>query len=187
MKKTQTILTVPEAVALLLKGEVIAYPTEAVYGLGCCPHLLPAVEQILLIKERPWEKGLILIAAQASQFAAYADFSQLDERARSNMMASWPGPNTWVVPAKPEVSKLLRGTHPTIALRVSAHPVVRALCEKVGGPLVSTSANRAYESPAVTLQELEGLEISGVVEGALGGLSQPTQIRDAMTGALLRE
>jgi L-threonylcarbamoyladenylate synthase len=105
------------------------------------------------------------------------------------MAGTWPGPNTWVVPARPELSTLVRGEHDTVAVRVSAHPQVQALCRAFGGALVSTSANLAGARPARTPLEVRqafGDALDYVLPGAVGGARKPTTIRDARTGAVLR-
>jgi len=103
--------------------------------------------------------------------------------------ASWPGPHTWVVPAAVGTPIWLRGTHAGIAVRVSAHPVIRALCTVFGGPLVSTSANLSGLSPARSLLAVRrqfGGALDGWMPGSLGQAAAPTRIRDALSGELLR-
>lgn len=123
----------------LAQGGVLAYPTEAVWGLGCDPFNASAVQTILNLKKRSADKGLILVGANISQF----DFllSSLGSELRATLQASWPGHTTWLVPHHNRVPYNLCGEHSTIALRVSAHPLVQALCLLYGGPIVSTSAN----------------------------------------------
>jgi L-threonylcarbamoyladenylate synthase len=183
-------LNIPSAVALLIRGGVLAYPTEAVWGLGCIPFDGEAVHRLLAIKRRPEEKGLILVAADAAQFDAVADWAVLDAPQRARVHASWPGPNTWVVPALASAPTWITGGRADIALRVSAHPVVAALCTRLGGPLVSTSANLTGEPPARTRDELSPALLAlvdGVCEGETGGLAAPTTIRDARSGDVLRD
>jgi L-threonylcarbamoyladenylate synthase len=93
----------------LRNQQVIAYPTEAVFGLGCDPDSGQAVNALLALKQRPWEKGLILIAADYSQLTSYIDDGALSEQQRAAMFATWPGPVTWVIPARPETPRLLTG------------------------------------------------------------------------------
>jgi len=176
-----------EAVRILQQGGVIAYPTEAVYGLGCDPDNHPALERLLAIKQRSWEKGLILIAAEFQQLAPF--LAEIDTVLKTNVLASWPGPVTWLWPAKPTVSPLLRGTHETIAVRVTAHPVAAALCREFGGPLVSTSANLTGKSPTITADEVRsqlGNQLDYVLEGQVGEHARPTEIRDVLTGEIVR-
>jgi len=183
-------LNIASAVALLIRGGVLAYPTEAVWGLGCIPFDAEAVHRLLAIKRRPVDKGLILVGATAAQFDAVVDWPMLDDAQRARVLASWPGPHTWVVPAKATAPAWITGHRADIAVRVSAHPVVAALCARLGGPIVSTSANLSGEPPARRRDDLAPALlalIDGVCEGETGGLATPTPIRDARSGAALRD
>jgi L-threonylcarbamoyladenylate synthase len=174
------------AAAVVRASGIIAYPTEAVYGLGCLPMDRAAVLRILALKHRPAAKGLIVVAAEASQLRGYVHFPSA--AIEKQVMASWPGPVTWLLPADPEVPQWLRGAHRTLAVRVSAHPVVHALCRKLG-PLVSTSANPAGMEPARSAAEVRayfGREVDYIVPGRVGPKTLPTEIRDARTGAVIR-
>jgi L-threonylcarbamoyladenylate synthase len=177
------------AAARLRRGEVIAYPTEAVWGLGCDPKNEAAVLRLLAIKQREVNKGLILIAARFEQLQPWIAFDALPTQRRADVLASWPGPHTWIVPASAKAPPWITGEHAGIAVRVSAHPVVIALCEAFGGALVSTSANPAGAAPPVRLQDFDGAfldSLDGLVAGETGGLDRPTAIRDASTGEALR-
>lgn len=173
---------------ILDQGGVIAYPTEAVYGLGCDPFNETAVLRLLDIKQRPLEKGLILIAAEPSQLHAFISpsvFVQYPE-----VTASWPGPNTWLLPCKPDTPLWLRGIHDTLAVRVTDHPLAAALCRAFGKPLVSTSANPNGYDPARTAAEVKAMfndgQLDMIVEGETGGLVTVSTIRDARTGKQIR-
>lgn len=175
------------ACAALRAGGIVAYPTEGVWGLGCDPRNEAAVERLLALKRRHWSKGLILVAADFEQLEPYI---QLPSRtAQKRAFATWPGPATWVFPASDYTPMVVSGDRDTVAIRVSAHPVVRALCLAFRGPIVSTSANRAGHEPArsasaVRLQFRNGID--AVVPGPLGGLERPTVIRDVISGLILR-
>jgi L-threonylcarbamoyladenylate synthase len=182
-----TVFRIPLAVSALRAGGVIAYPTEAVWGVGCDPFCEEAVYQLLEIKNRDWRKGVILVAADMAQLKPY--LSGLDEKYLQTLMASWPGPNTWLVPNNGTAPDWITGGRDTLAVRVSAHPVVSELCKKFGGALVSTSANPAGKLPARSLFDVRryfGQQLDAVVPGALGGLQNPTQIRDVITGEICR-
>ena len=177
------------AARLLRRGGVIAYPTEAVWGLGCDPRDGAATLRLLALKQREVDKGLILIAADEAQLAPFVDFSALDDAQRDAVRASWPGPNTWIVPASPGAPRWITGDHDGIAVRVSAHPGVIALCLAFGGAIVSTSANRAGQPAANAFAALDPAIVSGtdgVLEGDTGGLERPSVIRDARSGVVLR-
>ena len=166
------------------KGGVIAYPTEAVMGLGCDPWNESAVAKVLRLKRRPVDKGLIVVASGIRQLSALVDFSRLDE-----ITVSWPGPVTWLIPALPGTPVWLTGRHETLAVRVSAHPVVRRLCDEAG-VLVSTSANPSGCLPAKTQRRVRayfGRNVDCYIPGNVGRDPRPSKIRDALTGRRIRE
>lgn len=184
-----TELTPAAAAARLRRGGVLAYPTEAVWGLGCDPFDEAAVRRLLALKQRAVDKGLILIAASASQFDGLLDWDALPAERRVAVHASWPGPHTWIVPATARVPRWITGAHAGVAVRVSAHPEVVALCTAFGAPLVSTSANPAGAPPPRRLAELDPAlraALDGVVAGETGERTRPSTIRDARSGATLR-
>jgi L-threonylcarbamoyladenylate synthase len=178
-----------EVKTLILEGGVIAYPTEAVYGLGCDPDNDGAIEKLLNVKQRPWQKGLILVASDFQQLTPYVDESYMSREQLEFAFSKWPGPFTFVMPVKSQISKLLCGEFDSIAVRVSAHEGVRQLCQTIGKPLVSTSANLAGEDPVLTATEIltdfEG-KIDALVLGSLGEQRQPSTIIDARSGKILR-
>src|SRR5690606_18467945 len=103
--------------------------------------------------------------------------------------ASWPGPHTWVLPAHPAAPPLVTGGRRTVAVRLTAHPVARALCRSAGSALVSTSANTSGRPPlrsVAAVRRALGARLDDIVPGPLGGLAAPTRIRDGMTGRVLR-
>jgi L-threonylcarbamoyladenylate synthase len=180
---------IADAIAALQRGGVIAYPTEAVWGLGCDPLNEAAVMRLLALKQREVDKGLILIAADEAQFSSFVDMTALDDIQRSTVRASWPGPHTWIVPASTNAPAWITGSHAGIAVRVSAHPAVIALCNAYGGALVSTSANRAGQPAVSTRDELDSIIVAGidvVTAGETGDQLRPTAIRDARSGDILR-
>jgi len=175
------------AAEVIRQGGLVAYPTEAVYGLGCDPRRQETVVRLLRVKQRPASKGLILIAADIEQLRPY--LGTLDQAAEQRVRASWPGPVTWLWPARVGVPQWLRGTHDTLAVRVTAHPLAAALCRAAGTALVSTSANRAGEAPARGAQEVIerlGGEVDYVLQGPVGQRERPSEIRDARSGQTIR-
>lgn len=167
---------------------MVAYPTEAVYGLGCDPLNEAAFARLLALKQRPGDKGVILIAAEEGQLRPY--LGDLPEPMLQRLRQTWPGPVTWIVPAAPGVPAWLTGGRDTIAVRVTAHSMAAALCRAFGGALVSTSANRSGEEPARSAEEVRrqfGNRLDDILVGPLGGLERPTRICDARTGATIRE
>lgn len=166
-------------------GLIIAYPTEAVYGLGCDPFNDAAVKRLLEIKQRPQEKGLILIISCWQQLS---DLIVNDKRINySKVSETWPGHTTWLFPKSDKVSEFVSGVHNSIAIRMTAHETASKLAKDT--PIVSTSANISSLEPARSIEEIEEQFagcIDGVVVGSLGDSSQPSSIYDVVTGDRLR-
>lgn len=177
---------IQQAVKKIKAGEIIAYPTEAVYGLGCDPLNEIAVNNLLAIKKRSIEKGLILIASALTQLEPYL---QLNPNIITRIMATWPGPVTWIIPAQSWVPMWLTGQHSSLAVRVTAHPVAKLLCEKNGMPLVSTSANTSTRPPAThAWMVTKNLGTKGIfiLPGLVGNLRQSTPIYNVLNQQRLR-
>lgn len=184
---------ISSAVAALRQGGVIAYPTEAVWGLGCDPANQQACVRLLQIKQRPVEKGMILIAGDIEHFSAL--LTPLPASLWTRVMLGWQqqdsrGAVTYLVPdLMNQVPLWVKGEHPTVALRVSRHPLVRELSQAFGGALVSTSANLAGEPPArsrATVEQELGSQLDLIVQGELGGQQHPSRIIDLVSGEVLR-
>ena len=179
--------SIEAAVAALRKGGVVAYPTEAAWGLGCDPANAVAVDRLFRLKQRPIGTGVLLIGAEYSHISAY--MGDCPDEAIQRAQATWPGPHTWVFPRASSVPEWIAGAHSGIALRLTAHPIARALCLAFGGAIVSTSANRHGAKPALTAAEVQNAfegELDAIVDGELGGLERPTRIRDAISGEIMR-
>ena len=176
------------AACWLRQGGLVAYPTEAVYGLGCDPAQWGALQRLLALKQRSWRKGLILIASDPEQFAPYLVEQSAEIQARA--MATWPGATTWLWPAQAGVSRLLRGTHTSLAVRIPAHPLARALCRVAGHAIVSTSANRSGQHPARTPLEVRrklGAHVPILIlHGTVNRHARPSQIIDLLTQRHIR-
>lgn len=164
-------------------GQVLAYPTEAVFGLGCPAFDLVAIQKILQLKQRRWQQGLIIIAADWSQLTPY--LLPLAEALRQKVEQQ--SDTTWLLPVKSSVSPYVRGQHTTLAVRLSAHPVARALALAYAAPLVSTSANPHGKPPARSrLQLRRYFPDLPIIPGQLGGAARPTPIREVLSDALRR-
>ena len=179
------------AVKVLQQGGTLAYPTEAVYGLGCDPKNLSAVKKLLQIKNRAKEKGLILVAANIEQLKAY--ILPLEKDIEKKLLDSWQDSDnavTWLVPVDEMTSDYLKGQFDTLAIRVSHHPVVKELCEQFGGAIVSTSANISTQEAARTAEQVKQIfenKIDFIVEGETDINAQPSEIRDALTDKIIRK
>ena len=174
-----------QAAQAIKQGKVIAYPTEAVYGLGADPTQDKALAKIYKLKKRDPAKGLIIVAANWDMVKHFtAPIPNYD-----SIFASWPGAVTWVFPASNSAPRLVQNPNNTIAIRVSAHPIVQALCTELNAPIVSTSANIQAQAPAKTAAEVTkifGSDIAVVIDAPLGGNSSVSTIRNALDGTVLR-
>lgn len=174
---------------IMHQGGVIAYPTEAVWGLGCDPFNEQAVRTLLSLKKRSANKGLILIASNIVQF----DFilKNLSKSQIETMQKTWPGPVSWVVPVNESIPYWISGDHQGVALRVSNHPIVKSLCNIYGGPIVSTSANTQGRPAAKNQYQVRGyfknnVNLDYITQGVVGSRNKPSQIFDLLTQAVIR-
>lgn len=169
-------------------GEVFAYPTEAVFGLGCDPLNKEAVYKILELKLRPVEKGMILIASDFAQIENYVEFDSLPESSQQKILESWPGPITWLLPKSSETPRWVSGESDMVAVRITKHPLVRQMCDSVNAPMISTSANPAALDPAKSTEQV--IEYFGntihIVEGELGQQRAPSKIFHSLTMETIR-
>ena len=191
----QTTQDVDEAARVVADGGVVAYPTEAVFGLGCDPSNTAAVARLLKAKQRDCNKGLILVASRQAQLNAYMASVTAEQQQRLDK--AWPGPVTFIVPAAEGASAILTGGRKTIAVRVSQHPIVVALCDACGSALVSTSANLSGRTPFRTETEWLTASRTGtdrqlfehidmLLLGKVGTRDKPSDIIDLQTGQHLR-
>jgi len=171
------------------QGGIIAYPTEAVFGLGCDPDNNVAISKLLALKKRSPDKGLILIAGNYSQLLPYVNDEAITQDKRFSVLSRWPGPITQVMPANADISPLISGVFDTVAVRVTNHPDVVALCQQTGKPIISTSANISGQASASCWQEVVQQfpeQLAYVIKTKTLGLSKPSTIINALTGEVLR-
>lgn len=176
-----------ELAHILKQGGVIAYPTEAVWGLGCDPYNEKAVRRILELKSRPEYKGLILVAGNKKELEPW--LTLLDNNVAQRLISKNETPTSWVVPDTQVAPNWVRGDHKSVAIRLSQHTPIQRLCKAFQGVLVSTSANPAGLSPAMSIDEVNtyfGDKIDAIFDAPLGGASQPSQVRDILTDTLFR-
>lgn len=178
------IQTIGEAQTLLNQGKVIAYPTEGVYGLGCDPFQEKAVLSLLRLKQRPVKQGLILLIANWPQLEPLVD--HLSDVERQQLQNTWPGFVTWVLPKSKNIPPWISGEHHTIAIRMTTHPIARALCSE--HPIVSTSANLSGQASAKNIAEIEQQfphGLAGIMLGDLGSEEKSSPIF-GLEGVVLR-
>lgn len=183
----QSTHRIRQAAAVLGDGGVIAYPTEAVWGLGCDPQNSNALAHVLAMKHRAESKGVILIAANIPQVLPY--LGGILPQHLKLLSQSRTVPTTWIVPAGPLAPAWITGGRNTLAIRITSHPLAAALCNAFGGPIVSTSANPNGKPPARTSLRVRcyfpGDQVF-IVPGSVGGAAKPSEIRQLATGEILR-
>ena len=176
----------PQLAASLWAGGVVACPAEGVWGLSCDPFDEGAVLNLLAMKQREVSKGLIVVGASSDVFADV--LSDLSSQQRETMLASWPGPNTWLVPHKGFFPSWITGDSDEVAIRVTSSPALATLCAAFGGPLVSTSANPAGLPPPHSIWELRryfGMALPAM-PGAIDPAGKPSTIRRVDDGSVIR-
>ncbi len=180
--------TLPTALDFLRRGELVAFPTDTVYGLGADLHNFQAIEGLYLAKGREASKAIAVLVGSPADLAGVA--GELPENAQRLAQRFWPGPLTLVVPRHPGLPDNL-SIDPTVGVRMPAHPFALALLE-AAGPLAVTSANLSGAASPVTASEvitqLEG-RITLVVDGGTTPGGIPSTVVDCTTPQLriLRE
>lgn len=172
--------------AHLGRGGLIAYPTESCYGLGCDPDNRSAVLRLLKLKQRPQHKGLIVIASNYLQIARY--LQPLSPEQQQKLGNAGAQAITYLMPCFHYTPRWLRGTHDTLAVRLTSHIPASQLCRGVNSALVSTSANRSGQRPAKTYaqcQRLFGHKV-WVLPGRVGKRKKPSAIRSWADGKTIR-
>ncbi|MEM7252459.1 MAG: L-threonylcarbamoyladenylate synthase [Pseudomonadota bacterium] len=175
------------AVRVVSTGGVLAYPTESIFGLGCDPWHEEAVARILRLKGRAREMGLIVIVADAPQLEAVSTLPA--DQAVRLAQTRVDRPTSWIVPAASDLPSWVSGGRDTVAVRFIAHPFAKALCQRVGHAVVSTSANPSGQPPAATAAQVRAMFSTGidlVVDSPTGGIGAPSTIRDWTSGDVLR-
>lgn len=182
-------MNLTEIVTQLKQDQVVAYPTEAVFGLGCNPNSRTAVEKLLALKQRPQEKGLILVAPDLHFLLPFIDERQLMPQHWQRLQAEYDRPITWAVPAHTATPDFLSGRFRSIAVRLCRHPAVQLLCEQSGFALTSTSANLSGLPPCKTANDVRtqfGVHFP-VLDMEVGKALNPSEIRDLLTDQLFRQ
>ena len=166
-----------DAVAALRASELVVYPTETFYGIAADPFSESALEKLFALKGRDSQKPIALIAADAPM--AFEVAANVPGIARRLAMAFWPGPLTIVLPARAGFPPQLIGPDAGVGIRVSPHPIARALSERLGRPITATSANLSGHEPANTLHEAReslGDKVKVFLEGGILCASAPSTV-----------
>ncbi len=165
------------AVEALRRGELIVYPTETLYALGADAASPVALERLFAAKAREAGKPVALIAADAAM--AFAIARDIPAAARRLAKVFWPGPLTLVMPAEAGLPAPLLGPGGGVGIRVSSHPIARALARRLGRPITATSANVAGQPPPTTLAQARaafGRKVKVYLEGGVLSASPPSTV-----------
>ena len=161
------------AVEILRAGGVVAYPTETFYGLGVDALNQKAIKKVFTIKGRSFVQPLLILIPDQSYLPRYV--TEVSEKARRLMEHFWPGPLTMVFSASPQLPSILTAGTKKIAIRISPHPIARALTSAFAGPLTSTSANISGEQSLVTAKEVFS-HLGGMIDLIIDGGKTPGQM-----------
>lgn len=157
-------LSIDEAIARLKAGGVVVFPTETSYAIGCRAYDAEAVARVVAAKHRPDGKPLPILLPSVRALTR----KRLETPLAVLAEALWPGPLTLVVPAFPGLPARITADTNMVGVRVSGHPIARALVEGVGEPLVATSANRSGEPAASSPEACDAAGLTGV-DGLVDG------------------
>ena len=172
----------------IVKGKIVAYPTESVFGIGCDPENEKSINKIIAIKNRSKQKGLIIIADEVKKLSKFIHKDYLDLFIKKSDIESKP--TTWIVPSSKHVLNLVKGEDSSVALRITQHPIASRICKYSNKAIISTSANISNKTPAKNSNEILmqfGEEIDIIVDGRVGDSIKPTQIVDLITNKVIRE
>lgn len=176
---------VAEAVAALRAGDVIAYPTETVYGLGVDPAQPAAVAKLAALKGRTAGHAMLLVAGNRSHVAALA--SQITDAEAALMDAYWPGPLSLVLPPSQPVAAEFLNESGKVCVRIPADPVACKICDRFGGAISSTSANRSGEPPATRPGDALLPGVALVLDAGPREAAVPSTVYDCSLDRVYRE
>lgn len=175
-------------VKMLHKKNIIAYPTESMFGLGCDPNSQEAVFKLLSLKKRDIKKGFILVASHFNQIKMYINENLLSKKQKTKLFLHWPGHVTFLLPANTKTPYWLTGEFKTIAVRISDHVSIIKLCNSFKGAIISTSANFSTMIPCTTAEEV--FKYFGnnfpLLHGKIGDKKTPSKIINITNGKLIR-
>jgi tRNA threonylcarbamoyl adenosine modification protein (Sua5/YciO/YrdC/YwlC family) len=163
------------AVEALADGEIIAYPTDTVYGLGCDLTNKRAIDRLYQMKAMPRSHPLAFLCPDLSDIARYA---MVDNQVYRVLRRFLPGPYTFILGATREVPRLVQSKRKSVGIRVPACEATRALCRELGRPVISTTAAREGAEPLVDPHQIdrEFRGLAMVLDGGAGGMVPTTVI-----------
>ena len=174
-----------KAAELLHAGEVVAYPTETVYGLGADPFSVEALDSLYRVKRRDPGSPVLLIVSSMEQLDSIV--AAISPRAAAYAEAFWPGPLSLLLPPSPELPETLLGAESKVCVRRCSCAIAAALCDAFGGAIVSTSANTSGKAPAMSSDEIDPVGIALCLDGGRLDPSPPSTVLDPDTGKVIRE
>jgi len=179
---------IKKAVNTVKLGGIIIYPTEAVFGIGCDPNNIDALKKVIDIKSRDSQKGLIIVASKFEQILDY--IKPLPKDIEDRLKTNWPAQTTYIFPASDILSDyLIGGNNRTVAIRVSQNKYIKKLCDLLGHPLVSTSANisgmESITSYKQAKREFQN-KVDYILPGKVDINLKPSKIVDIFTSRVLR-
>ncbi|WP_119344052.1 L-threonylcarbamoyladenylate synthase [Facilibium subflavum] len=187
MNKSFSTDKLHEAIKQIKQQQIVALPTESVYGLSCI--ITPkTVERLIQLKERAFEKGFIVVSNDLAHLLDYADLTQLDKRHLELIKKPTKRPTTWIIPAKKEIH-WLTGQYTSIAVRLTDHPVLKAVSQALDQAIISTSANLSNKPPATTAKEVEKYfphKLGYVYDQGYPCDGKPSQIIELLTQKIIR-
>ena len=168
-----------QALAVLERGGLIAYPTDTVYGLGCDLMNKQAIERLYVVKNMQKNKSLAFICHDLSDIAKYAVVDNWAYRILKHFL---PGPYTFILPATREVPKMVLSKQKTVGIRVPDHPVVTTLARELGRPIISSTAAPPGEDAMIDPSEIDDrFRLDLVLDGGVCGII-PTTVVDLSQG-----
>ncbi len=173
------------AVDALKRGEIVAYPTETVYGLGVDPMSRTALDKLYALKGRDHAKPMLVVIADEAQLRPLVE--TIPPQSKPYIEACWPGPLSMLFPMAHTLPAILGGPGGRICVRCTASPTAQALCRAFGGALVSTSANLSGRGPARALESVPSDNVAVGIDGGKLEASLPSTVFDPVEGRVLRE
>lgn len=184
-----TIPDLTQAITILSRGGLVAFPTETVYGLGADANNEDAIRKIFLAKERPYDHPLIVHIGDITQLSAWA--SDIPPIAQKLAETFWPGPLTLILKKQPHVLDIVTGGQQTVGVRMPHHPIALALLKAYGKGIVAPSANKFTHISPTTAQAVEeelGKKVDLILDGGPCEVGLESTIVDVSdkTPAILR-
>ncbi|MBL6685966.1 MAG: Sua5/YciO/YrdC/YwlC family protein [Methylophilaceae bacterium] len=171
----------------IINGNIILYPTESCFGIGCDPSNFFSIQKIKKIKKRNLKKNFLLIGSNMQEFKKY--IIEIKNKDLKELYSKWPGPHTWVVDAKKNTSPWLSSSQKKIAIRIPSFSLCHKLTKGIGMALISTSANESGKRSIKNYRQAcrFGNGRVKIIKGVIGGMKKPSTIQDFTSKQILRK